>query len=35
MELVTEMPDGTYDFIPLIVEAAPAAAVPVRHARPA
>ena len=24
MELVTEMPDGTYDFIPLIVEALPA-----------
>jgi hypothetical protein len=22
MELVTEMPDGTYDFIPLVVDAA-------------
>ena len=28
MELVVEMPDGTYDFIPFIVEAAPPMAVP-------
>jgi len=35
MELVTEMPDGTYDFIPLIVEASPAAPAAAGTARPA
>ncbi len=36
MELVTEMPDGTYDFIPLIVEAAgPAAPSPTSAPRAA
>ena len=35
MELVTEMPDGTYDFIPLIVEASPAAPAATPTPRPA
>lgn len=35
VELVTEMPDGTYDFIPLIMEAAPPATEGVGAPRPA
>jgi hypothetical protein len=35
MELVTEMPDGTYDFIPLIVEASSQRPVGTPSPRPA